>query len=189
MPPQTDIRRVTGASSVTTISSRGLTAEIWLLPTGEIADATGGPRAFLDDLLQSGVQTLQFVFGALPRVSALQSVGVFALLFAGRIMVLKGKTKIGIVVAFISGLDRVLDPWRELIAFVQSTSVARVKFDLIEATLGKDLVTTSIVPTAVGRRSTSWQDPLPACSPGRPGHTPYRVGKPVPRPAVAGGPL
>src|SRR5215472_17449119 len=36
-------------------------------------------------------------------------------------------------------------------------------------------VTTSIAPTAVGRRSTSWQDPLPACSPGRPCRAPYRV--------------
>jgi len=37
---------------------------------------------------------------------------VFVLLFAGGIMVLNGKTEIGIVVAFISGLDRVLEPWR-----------------------------------------------------------------------------
>ena len=54
-------------------------------------------------------------------------------------MVLKGKTEIGIVVAFISGLDRVLDPWRELIAFVRSTSAAKVQFDLLESTLGGKL--------------------------------------------------
>jgi ABC-type multidrug transport system fused ATPase/permease subunit len=75
-------------------------------------------------------------FGLKFLVSGLQSVGVFALLFAGGIMVLNGKTEIGIVVAFISGLDRVLDPWRELIAFVRSTSSARVQFDLIQSTLG-----------------------------------------------------
>ncbi len=54
-------------------------------------------------------------------------------------MVLHRKTEIGIVVAFISGLDRVIDPWRELIAFVRSTSAAKVQFDLIEGTLGKKL--------------------------------------------------
>ena len=54
-------------------------------------------------------------------------------------MVLSGKTEIGIVVAFISGLDRVVDPWRELIAFVRSTSAAKVQFDLIESTLGRKL--------------------------------------------------
>lgn len=78
-------------------------------------------------------------FGLKFLVGALESTGVFALLFAGGLMVLDGKTEIGIVVAFISGLGRILDPWRELIAFVRSTSTAKVQFDLIEGTLGRKL--------------------------------------------------
>ena len=85
------------------------------------------------------LRVFKLKFGLKVLVSGLQSVGVFALLFVGGIMVLKGKTEIGIVVAFISGLDRVLDPWRELIAFVRSTSAAKVQFDLIEGTLGRKL--------------------------------------------------
>lgn len=85
------------------------------------------------------LRVFKLKFGLKFLVSALQSVGVFALLFAGGIMVLNGRTEIGIVVAFISGLDRVLDPWRELIAFVRSTSSARVQFELIESTLGTRL--------------------------------------------------
>jgi hypothetical protein len=54
-------------------------------------------------------------------------------------MVLNGKTEIGFVAAFISGLDHVLDPWRELVAFVLSNSAAKVQFDLIEGTLGRKL--------------------------------------------------
>jgi ABC-type bacteriocin/lantibiotic exporter with double-glycine peptidase domain len=78
-------------------------------------------------------------FGLKFLVSALQSIAVFVLLFAGGIMVLNGKTEIGIVVAFISGLDRVLDPWREMIAFLRSTSAAKAQFDLIEVILGRKL--------------------------------------------------
>ena len=78
-------------------------------------------------------------FGLKFLISALQSTAVFVLLFAGGIMVLNGKTEIGIVVAFISGLDRVLEPWREMIAFLRSTSAAKVQFDLIESTLGRKL--------------------------------------------------
>jgi ABC-type bacteriocin/lantibiotic exporter with double-glycine peptidase domain len=78
-------------------------------------------------------------FGLKFLISALQSAAIFVLLFAGGIMVLKGKTEIGIVVAFISGLDRVLEPWREMIALLRSTSAARVQFDQIESTLGKKL--------------------------------------------------
>jgi ABC-type bacteriocin/lantibiotic exporter with double-glycine peptidase domain len=78
-------------------------------------------------------------FGLKFLISALQSTAVFVLLFAGGIMVLNGKTEIGIVVAFISGLDRVLEPWREMIAFLRSTSAAKIQFDLIEGTLGRKL--------------------------------------------------
>jgi ABC-type bacteriocin/lantibiotic exporter with double-glycine peptidase domain len=85
------------------------------------------------------LRVFKLKFGLKFLVSGLQSVGVFALLFFGGLMVLNGKTEIGIVVAFISGLDRVIDPWRELIAFVRSTSSAKVQFDLIEGTLGKKL--------------------------------------------------
>jgi ABC-type bacteriocin/lantibiotic exporter with double-glycine peptidase domain len=85
------------------------------------------------------LRVFKLKFGLKVLVSGLQSVGVFALLFVGGIMVLNGKTEIGIVVAFISGLDRVLDPWRELIAFVRSTSAAKIQFDLIEAALGRKL--------------------------------------------------
>ena len=85
------------------------------------------------------LHTFKLKFGLKFVISALQSIAVFVLLFAGGIMVLNGKTEIGIVVAFISGLDRVLEPWREMIAFVRSTSSARVQFDLIEGTLGTKL--------------------------------------------------
>jgi ABC-type bacteriocin/lantibiotic exporter with double-glycine peptidase domain len=85
------------------------------------------------------LRVFKLKFGLKVLVSGLQTVGVFALLFVGGIMVLNGKTEIGIVVAFISGLDRVIDPWRELIAFVRSTSAAKVQFDLIEGTLGRKL--------------------------------------------------
>jgi ABC-type multidrug transport system fused ATPase/permease subunit len=85
------------------------------------------------------VHIFKLKFGLKFLISALQSMAVFVLLFIGGIMVLNGKTEIGIVVAFISGLDRVLEPWREMIAFVRSTAAARVQFDLIESTLGKKL--------------------------------------------------
>ena len=85
------------------------------------------------------LRVFRIKFGVKFLVGALQSIGVFALLLVGGIMVLKGRTEIGIVVAFISGLDRVLDPWRELIAFIRSTSAAKVQFDMMEDTLGRTL--------------------------------------------------
>ena len=79
-------------------------------------------------------------FGLKFVISALQSVAVFVLLFFGGIMVINGKTEIGIVVAFISGLDRVLEPWREMIAFVRSTSAARIQFRPDRGHLGEEII-------------------------------------------------
>ena len=104
--------------------------------TGSLQGEIGKSFATIRDVR---LHVFRLKFGLKFLVSALQSLGVFALLFAGGIMVLNGKTEIGIVVAFISGLDRVLDPWRELIAFLRSTSTAKVQFDLIEGTLGRKL--------------------------------------------------
>ena len=107
----------------------------------------GSSASSLDSEISKAFETIYLArlavfklkFGVKFLISALQSTAVFVLLFAGGIMVLNGKTEIGIVVAFISGLDRVLEPWREMIAFVRSTSSARVQFDLIESTLGSKL--------------------------------------------------
>jgi ABC-type multidrug transport system fused ATPase/permease subunit len=107
----------------------------------------GAPAGSLDSEIRKAFETIYLArlhifklkFGLKFLISALQSMAVFVLLFAGGIMVLNGKTEIGIVVAFISGLDRVLEPWREMIAFVRSTSSAKIQFDLIEGTLGRRL--------------------------------------------------
>ena len=96
-------------------------------------------RKAFETIYLARVAVFKLKFGLKFLISALQSTAIFVLLFAGGLMVLNGKTEIGIVVAFISGLDRVLEPWRELIAFFRSTSAAKVQFDLIESTLGKKL--------------------------------------------------
>ena len=107
----------------------------------------GSPAGSLGSEISKAFETIYLArlhifklkFGLKFLISALQSMAVFVLMFAGGIMVLNGKTEIGIVVAFISGLDRVLEPWREMIAFVRSTSAAKIQFDLIEGTLGRKL--------------------------------------------------
>jgi ABC-type multidrug transport system fused ATPase/permease subunit len=107
----------------------------------------GSPAGSLGSEISKAFETIYLArlhifklkFGLKFLISALQSMAVFVLLFAGGIMVLNGKTEIGIVVAFISGLDRVLEPWREMIAFVRSTFAAKIQFDLIEGTLGRKL--------------------------------------------------
>ena len=79
--------------------------------------------------LQLGVYRLKF--GTRALINGANSFAVTTILFAGGWMVLQGKTEIGIVVAFLSGFDKIVDPSRQLVAFFRSMSSIRVQFELI----------------------------------------------------------
>jgi ABC-type bacteriocin/lantibiotic exporter with double-glycine peptidase domain len=79
--------------------------------------------------LQLGVYRLKF--GSRALINGFNSLAVATILFAGGWMVLQGKTEIGIVVAFLSGFDKIVDPSRQLIAFFRSVSSIKVQFELI----------------------------------------------------------
>ncbi|MGO7423373.1 ABC transporter ATP-binding protein, partial [Rhizobium ruizarguesonis] len=55
-------------------------------------------------------------------------VGIFAL---GGYYVVTGKTEIGTVVAFISGLSKITDPWGELVDWYRDLKVTQVKYAMI----------------------------------------------------------
>jgi hypothetical protein len=47
----------------------------------------------------------------------------------------RGELAIGAIVAFISGIGRLSDPWGDLVNYFREVSVTRVKFRLLEAAL------------------------------------------------------
>ena len=63
--------------------------------------------------------------------------GVIGILSVGSWLLLQGKTELGTIVAFISGLNRMNDPWGDLVDFFRGLSNAGVRFRLIMSTLGK----------------------------------------------------
>lgn len=54
-------------------------------------------------------------------------------LLAGGWLVIVGETDLGTIVAFLSGLQRVRDPWRDLVTYFRQASDARVKYELVRA--------------------------------------------------------
>ena len=68
-------------------------------------------------------------------LNVITGIGTIGILTLGGLMVLDGETSIGIVVAALSGLTRVTEPWRELISFYRSLSATRIKFDLLVSSL------------------------------------------------------
>jgi ABC-type bacteriocin/lantibiotic exporter with double-glycine peptidase domain len=61
--------------------------------------------------------------------------GVIGILFIGSWFVIEGKTEIGTVVAFISGLNRMNDPWGDLVNYFRDLTNAAVKYRLIARVL------------------------------------------------------
>jgi ABC-type multidrug transport system fused ATPase/permease subunit len=62
--------------------------------------------------------------------------GIAVILGAGGWFVVIGKTEVGTVVAFISGLATVKDPWDDLMTWFQTMMVTRARYHLLTAALG-----------------------------------------------------
>jgi len=54
-----------------------------------------------------------------------------AVLAIGAVMVMDGSTELGVIVAFLSGLRQLRDPWSELVGFYRRWVDARVKYKLV----------------------------------------------------------
>jgi ABC-type bacteriocin/lantibiotic exporter with double-glycine peptidase domain len=68
-------------------------------------------------------------------INLLYHLGTVGILFVGGWFVMQGKTEVGTVVAFISGLTKVNDPWNDLVTFFRDMTNARVKYQLIAKVL------------------------------------------------------
>jgi ABC-type multidrug transport system fused ATPase/permease subunit len=72
-------------------------------------------------------------------INLLYHLGTVGILFVGGWFVMRGRTEVGTVVAFISGLTKVNDPWNDLVTFLRDMTNARVKYRLIAGILeGRD---------------------------------------------------
>jgi len=68
-------------------------------------------------------------------MNSIQHLAVAAILFVGGWFVVEGRIEAGTVVAFISGLDRVNDPWGDLVNYFREMSSAQVKYRLVAKAL------------------------------------------------------
>ena len=64
-------------------------------------------------------------------MNLLYHLGIVGILFVGGMFVMQNSIEVGTVVAFISGLAKVNDPWGDLVNFFRDVTNTRVKFRLI----------------------------------------------------------
>ena len=76
-------------------------------------------------------------FGMNFLMNLLHHLGVIGILSVGGWLLIQGKTDAGTVVAFISGLNRMNDPWGDLVNYFRDLTNASVKYRMIASALDK----------------------------------------------------
>ncbi|MEJ0069612.1 MAG: ABC transporter transmembrane domain-containing protein [Pseudomonadota bacterium] len=84
------------------------------------------------------MQIFRRKFGMNFLMNLLNHSAIAASLLVGGLFVIRGETDVGTVVAFISGLSRVNDPWGDLVNYFRDLTNAGVKYKLIASAIGED---------------------------------------------------
>ncbi|MEQ8356057.1 MAG: ABC transporter ATP-binding protein [Kiloniellaceae bacterium] len=94
------------------------------LEEGELPDQ-------LDRIYGNRLRTFLLKFGLKATNNLLSGLAPLSVLLVGGMMVIQGETTIGVVVAFVSGFDRLSAPLRELIAYYRVAAQASVQHCMI----------------------------------------------------------
>lgn len=110
---------------------RGLGDQLAELPEAEDDFRHSGLPVRLDRIYDNRLRTLLWKFGQKAIMNLLSAIAPLSVLLVGGLMVIEGETTIGVVVAFISGFERLSTPLRELIAYYRIAAQANVQHRMI----------------------------------------------------------
>lgn len=110
----------------------------------ETADQAGGRkektyRQRISDVYRLNMEIFRRKFSMNFLMNLLHHLGIIGILSVGGWLLLQGKIEVGTVVAFISGLSRMNDPWGDLVNYFRDLTNASVKYRMIAAALDKRL--------------------------------------------------
>jgi ABC-type multidrug transport system fused ATPase/permease subunit len=94
-------------------------------------------RRRVADVYRLNMQIVRRKFGMNFLMNLLHHLGIIGILSVGGWLLLHGETEVGTVVAFISGLNRMNDPWGDLVNYFRDLTNAGVKYQLIAQVLDK----------------------------------------------------
>jgi ABC-type bacteriocin/lantibiotic exporter with double-glycine peptidase domain len=99
------------------------------------------------DIYQLNMQIFRRKFSMNFLMNLLHHLGIIGILTVSGWLLLHGETEVGTVVAFISGLNRMNDPWGDLVNYFRDVTNAGVKFELIKQALHKGSTVSVESPT------------------------------------------
>lgn len=110
---------------------RGFGDKLAQLPEAEHDFDSSEMPERLDRIYDNRIRTFLLKYGQKAAVNLLNGLAPLSVLLVGGLMVIEGETTLGVVVAFISGFDRMSTPLRELIAYYRVAAQANVQHRMI----------------------------------------------------------
>lgn len=92
-------------------------------------------RRKITSVLELNIQIFRLKFTMNFYMNSLHHLGIVGVLLVGGWFVVEGRTEIGTIVAFISGLGQLKEPWTDLINYYREATTAQVKYRLIKTAL------------------------------------------------------
>lgn len=105
------------------------------LPFPAAGGGAGAYRRLVEDNLLARVMIYRIKFFLTFFGNFLDAIGPLIVLAVGGWLVMRGGIEVGTLVVFISGFQKLADPWDQLTSFYRMVSNARVKYRLIADTL------------------------------------------------------
>lgn len=94
--------------------------------------AAGSPQQRrIDHVFRINMGVLELKFTMNFLMNLMYHLGIAGILALGGYYVVKGETQVGTVVAFMSGLGQVNDPWGDLVNWFRDLRATQAKYDLI----------------------------------------------------------
>ena len=101
-------------------------------------DAEDDKRFFdrkVTTVLELNIQIYRLKYTMNFYMNSLHHLGVVGVLLVGGWFVIEGRTEAGTIVAFISGLSQLKEPWTDLINYYREATTAQVKYELVRNAL------------------------------------------------------
>jgi len=113
---------------------------VHIVDVDDVADSArkrtlGTFRRRIRDVYRLNMQIFLRKFGMSFLMNLLYTLGVIGILAVGGWLVLQGRTEVGTIVAFVSGLALMNDPWRDLVTYFRDLTNAGLKYRMIVSEL------------------------------------------------------
>jgi ABC-type bacteriocin/lantibiotic exporter with double-glycine peptidase domain len=89
----------------------------------------------VDQVYRLNMSIYKYKFALNFAMNGLNSIGVAIILGIGSYFVVEGRTEIGTVVAFVSGLAKINDPWGDLVNWYRDYRVIQARYRLVASAM------------------------------------------------------